>query len=431
MVIKRDQYLDKLISKKHNGRVKIITGIRRCGKSYLLFNLFKDYLLDNGVDQSQIITMNLDDPLNVKYHNPLELYNYFLNKTTNKEIQYYVFIDEIQNCQAIKNPYFKEDSKLIDFTGVLIGLMLHENIDIYVTGSNSKMLSSEIVTEFRDRGDEIKVYPLTFKEIYESKQVKNFDLKTYFIYGGMPFVYKIDSSNERAIYLKNLFKTTYIRDILERYNVNNDQLILETLLNFISSNIGSLTNPLKLANRFLSEQKTKISSNTISKYIKYFEESFIISKAKRYDVKGAKYFTTPLKYYFTDIGLRNAWLNFSELDRSHILENIVYNELKIRGFNVDVGYLLYDQKSSDSRNIHNLEIDFIANLIDLKYYIQVALNIDEADKKEQEIKPLLKVNDNYKKIIIVYDDIFEHYDNNGILYIGLKKFLLDPEVLNL
>ncbi|MDQ0568116.1 ATP-binding protein [Mycoplasma yeatsii] len=430
MNIIRNEYLDKLISKKHNGRVKIITGIRRCGKSYLLFNLFKNHLIENGVDQTQILTMNLDDIANVKYHNPIELYKYFLDKISNKDIQYYVFIDEIQNCKSIKNPYVEQDDQLINFTGVLIGLMLHENVDIYVTGSNSKMLSSEIVTEFRDRGDEIKVNPLTFKEIYNSKQVDNFDLKTYFIYGGMPFVYKIESNTEKAKYLQNLFTTTYIRDILDRYKINNEHLILETLLNFISSNIGSLTNPNKLSNRFLSESKIKINANTVSKYIEYFKEAYIISKAKRYDVKGAKYFSTPLKYYFTDIGLRNAWLNFSDLDRSHIMENIVYNELKARGFNVDVGYVTYDQKTDKSRNVYNLEIDFIANLIDTKYYIQVALNLDEPDKKEQEIRPLLQVKDNYKKIVIVYDDIFKHYDSNGILYVGLKEFLLDVDVFN-
>ncbi|AJM71750.1 ATP-binding protein [Mycoplasma yeatsii] len=430
MNIIRNEYLDKLISKKHNGRVKIITGIRRCGKSYLLFNLFKNHLIENGVDQTQILTMNLDDIANVKYHNPIELYKYFLDKISNKDIQYYVFIDEIQNCKSIKNPYVEQDDQLINFTGVLIGLMLHENVDIYVTGSNSKMLSSEIVTEFRDRGDEIKVNPLTFKEIYNSKQVDNFDLKTYFIYGGMPFVYKIESNTEKAKYLQNLFTTTYIRDILDRYKINNEHLILETLLNFISSNIGSLTNPNKLSNRFLSESKIKINANTVSKYIEYFKEAYIISKAKRYDVKGAKYFSTPLKYYFTDIGLRNAWLNFSDLDRSHIMENIVYNELKARGFNVDVGYVTYDQKTDKSRNVYNLEIDFIANLIDTKYYIQVALNLDEPDKKEQEIRPLLQVKDNYKKIVIVYDDIFKHYDANGILYVGLKEFLLDNDVFN-
>lgn len=429
MLINRDFYLQKLIDKKDNGRIKIITGIRRCGKSFILFKLFKDYLISCGVDESEIIAIALDDIDNIKYRNPFNLDSFIKDKTRNKDKHFYVFIDEIQLSKSVGNPYIENDKKSISFVDVLLGLMKKENIDIYITGSNSKMLSSDILTQFRDRGDEIRISPLSFSEVYQLYNDKTVAFNHYVVYGGMPYVYSLKSDKEKSVYLKNLFSETYIKDILERNNIKNDVEILETLLDFVSSSIGSLTNPNKLAKRFLSEKHINISSNTLSLYLGYFEEAFILSHAKKYDVKGSKYFSTPLKYYFSDLGLRNAILNFRQIEINHIMENILYNDLTRRGYNVDVGVVEHETNINGSRKKRQLEIDFVINKAHQRYYIQSALNVDSPEKQAQETASLTKINDSFKKIIVVKDNIIPYHDKNGILYIGIEEFLLNDSII--
>ncbi|MDW2861148.1 ATP-binding protein [Mesomycoplasma ovipneumoniae] len=431
MIIKRDFYLNQIIDKKENDRIKIITGIRRCGKSYLLFNLYRDYLLSSGIKENQIITIALDQIDNIEYRNPFRLNEYIKQKTKNKNKMYYIFIDEIQLSENVSNPYVETKEKNITFVDVLLGLMKHSNLDIYITGSNSKMLSSDLLTQFRDRGDQVHVNPLSFAEVYELFDDKSEAFEHYFVYGGMPHIYKLQNDEQKSHYLKQLFKQTYIKDILERNQIYNEQQILEILLDFTSSNIGSLTNPSKLANRFLSEKQIHISSNTIFKYLKFFEESYIIQRAYRYDVKGSKYFSTPLKYYFSDIGLRNARLNFRQIENTHIMENIIYNDLLRRGYNIDVGVVEHEFKNGSTRKKIQLEIDFVINKGHKRYYIQSAFNIDNLEKKEQEITSLKKINDSFKKIVIVRNKIIPKHDENGILYIGLEDFLLNESIIGL
>ncbi|MDW2861961.1 ATP-binding protein [Mesomycoplasma ovipneumoniae] len=431
MIIKRDFYLNQIIDKKENDRIKIITGIRRCGKSYLLFNLYRDYLLSSGIKENQIITIALDQIDNIEYRNPFRLNEYIKQKTKNKNKMYYIFIDEIQLSENVSNPYVETKEKNITFVDVLLGLMKHSNLDIYITGSNSKMLSSDLLTQFRDRGDQVHVNPLSFAEVYELFDDKSEAFEHYFVYGGMPHIYKLQNDEQKSHYLKQLFKQTYIKDILERNQIYNEQQILEILLDFTSSNIGSLTNPSKLANRFLSEKQIHISSNTIFKYLKFFEESYIIQRAYRYDVKGSKYFSTPLKYYFSDIGLRNARLNFRQIENTHIMENIIYNDLLRRGYNIDVGVVEHEFKNGSTRKKIQLEIDFVINKGHKRYYIQSAFNIDNLEKKEQEITSLKKINDSFKKIVIVRNKIIPKHDENGILYIGLEDFLLNESIIDL
>ncbi|MCP9306931.1 ATP-binding protein [Mesomycoplasma ovipneumoniae] len=431
MIIKRDFYLNQIIDKKENDRIKIITGIRRCGKSYLLFNLYRDYLLSSGIKENQIITIALDEIDNIEYRNPFRLNEYIKKKTKNINKMYYIFIDEIQLSENVSNPYVENKEKNITFVDVLLSLMKHSNLDIYITGSNSKMLSSDLLTQFRDRGDQVHVNPLSFAEIYELFNDKSEAFEHYFVYGGMPHIYKLQNDEQKSHYLKQLFKQTYIKDILERNQIHNEQQILEILLDFTSSNIGSLTNPSKLANRFLSEKQIRISSNTIFKYLKFFEESYIIQCAYRYDVKGSKYFSTPLKYYFSDIGLRNARLNFRQIENTHIMENIIYNDLLRRGYNIDIGVVEHELKNGSTRKKIQLEIDFVINKGHKRYYIQSALNIDNLEKKEQEIASLKKINDSFKKIVIVRNKIIPKHDENGILYIGLEDFLLNESIIDL
>ncbi|MHA0314934.1 ATP-binding protein [Mesomycoplasma ovipneumoniae] len=431
MIIKRDFYLNQIIDKKENDRIKIITGIRRCGKSYLLFNLYRDYLLSSGIKENQIITIALDQIDNIEYRNPFRLHQYIKQKTKNINKMYYIFIDEIQLSENVSNPYVETNEKNITFVDVLLSLMKHSNLDIYITGSNSKMLSSDLLTQFRDRGDQVRVNPLSFAEVYELFDDKSEAFEHYFVYGGMPYIYKLQNDEQKSHYLKQLFKQTYIKDILERNKIHNEQQILEILLDFTSSNIGSLTNPSKLANRFLSEKQIQISSNTIFKYLKFFEESYIIQRAYRYDVKGSKYFSTPLKYYFSDIGLRNARLNFRQIENSHIMENIIYNDLLRRGYNIDIGVVEHEFKNGSTRKKIQLEIDFVINKGHKRYYIQSALNIDNLEKKEQEITSLKKINDSFKKIVIVRNKIIPKHDENGILYIGLEDFLLNESIIDL
>ncbi len=432
MVVKRPRYLDKLISKKNNGRVKIITGIRRCGKSYLLFELYKRYLLDTGVLESQIIMLALDDFQNIRYRNPFELDLYIRGKIKDKNQKYYVFIDEIQFVSEMKNPYVESSDSKITFVDVIMGLMKIENVDLYITGSNSKMLSSDVLTQFRDRGDEIRVYPFSFKEFYSCYNGdKRFAFDEYCLYGGMPTVVNMKDTKEKAKYLKSIFTNTYIKDIIERNKILKDMVVIDDLLDVISSSIGSLSNPNKLSNTFQSAKNIKISQFTVDKYINYFIDAFLIEKARRYDVKGRKYISSPYKYYFTDIGLRNSRLNFRQNEINHIMENIIYNELKIRGLNVDVGVVEYNYKVDNKKSLRkNLEIDFVVNSGGNRYYIQSALNVDSDIKREQEIKSLINTKDSFKKIVIVKDNILPKYDENGIMYIGIEQFLIDEKAID-
>lgn len=430
-MIERNIYLDKLIQKKNNGLIKIITGIRRCGKSYLLFEIYHQYLVDSGVEEACIVELSLDEISNIKYRNPLELDRYIRERIEDKTKQYYVFIDEIQMVSEIKNPYVEDDGAKVGFVDVLLGLMKIKNADIYVTGSNSRMLSSDILTTFKDRGDEIHVNPLTYKEFYEAYEgEKRYAWREYFTYGGMPLVLFQKTHEEKSKYLKDLFSKTYITDVIERNKINNDKEILEDLLNYISSAVGSLTNPTKLSNTFKSSKNIAVSSETVGRYLDYFVDAFIITKAHRYDIKGRKYIGSPLKYYFTDIGLRNARLGFRQQEENHIMENIIYNELRVREFDIDVGVVEYHSKDGNGKSIRTqLEVDFVANKGSKRYYIQSALSVSQEEKRLQEINSLKRVADSYKKIVVVKDDIIPWHDENGILYIGIEQFLLDENSL--
>lgn len=428
MLIERKQYLDELIKKKDNGRIKIITGIRRCGKSYLLFEIYKNYLLKNSIAENQIIEMALDDIENIQYRDPFKLNEYIKSKI-NDDKRYYIFIDEIQFSKSVKNPYIDDEEEKITFVDTLLSLMKWKNIDIYVTGSNSKMLSKDILTQFRDRGDDIHIYPLSFAEMIRCYENKDKAWEDYVLCGGMPFVLELETFEEKSKYLKDLFEETYIRDIIDRNQIKNSEEILEVLLDFVSSAVGSLTNPLKLSNRYASEKNINISNNTISKYLSYFEEAYVLYAAKRYDIKGSKYFSTPLKYYFADIGLRNARLNFRQVEETHIMENIIYNDLLRRGFNVDVGIVEYFPNVNGKTTRVQLEVDFVINRGNLRYYIQSAFAINSEEKKEQERNALKRIDDSFKKIIIVRDNIVPRYDEYGIYYIGIRDFLLMDDFL--
>ena len=427
MQFARKQYLDQLIRKKDNGRIKIITGLRRSGKSYLLFTLYHQYLLDSGVQEDQIIGLALDEIDNAKYRNPFELNQFIKEQIRNRDKRYYVFIDEIQFVTAVPNPYVDDPNEKLSFIDVVLGLMKIPNADIYVTGSNSKMLSSDILTQFRDRGDEVRVHPLSFAEVYENYQGdKRGAWRDYYTYGGMPLVWMTDSHEERSRYLHNLFTGTYLKDVLERHQIKNQADVLEVLLNVLASSIGSLTNPSKLSNTFASERHIKIAPDTLDTYIGYFVEAFLLQKAERYDVKGRKYIKTPVKYYYSDVGLRNARLGFRQLEETHLMENVLYNDLIRRGFDVDVGVVTQNLRTDDGKNVRKqLEIDFVVNRGDERYYIQSALSIDAPEKQEQEIASLLRVPDSFKKIVVVRDYIKPWTDENGIRYVGIEDFLLD------
>lgn len=434
MRIKRDFYLQQLIDKKDNGRVKIITGIRRCGKSYLLFKLYKEHLLSVGVKENQIIAIALDDMDNLKYRNPFYLHDYIKGKTQNttkdKNKKHYVFIDEIQLSETVKNPYIENSEKNITFVDTVLGLMKVDNLDIYVTGSNSKMLSKDVLTHFRDRGDEIHVHPLSFSEIYSLYENKSQAFNDYVVFGGMPYIFSLNKDEQKSKYLKDLFEETYIKDIIERNNIQNDTEELEVLLDFVSSAIGSLTNPYKLSRRFLSEKHVSVSHTTISKYLNYFEEAYVLYRTNRYNVKGSRYFSTPLKYYFADIGLRNARLNFRQVEETHIMENIIYNDLIRRGYNVDVGVVEHEVNTKGVRKKMQLEVDFVVNKGHQRYYIQSALSVANDEKRKQETASLKKIDDSFKKIVVVRDNIVPRHDDDGILYMGVERFLLDDGALN-
>ena len=427
----REQYLKEIISKKDNGRIKIITGLRRSGKSVLLFQLYREWLLGEGVKEDQIIALALDILENARYRNPLELDKYVRDHMVDPKKRYYIFIDEIQFVSEIQNPYVDNEDAKITFIDVILGFMHMDNADVYVTGSNSKMLSSDILTQFRDRGDEIRVYPLSFAEFYnEYEGDKRGAWQDYYTYGGMPLATSLESHEEKSRYLKDLFDRTYIKDVLERHEIKNDTEVLDILLDVLASGIGSLTNPSKLANTFKSERQIGIGSETIEKYIGYFEESFLIEKAVRYDVKGRKYIGTPAKYYYTDLGLRNARLGFRQLEETHIMENVLYNDLIRRGMNVDVGVVEYNTKDADGKKIRKqLEVDFVVNQGGKRFYIQSALSIADPDKKEQEIESLKRIPDSFSKMVVVRDYLKSWQDENGITYVGIEQFLLNEELL--
>ncbi len=428
MEIKRNRYIEKLAAKRENGRVKIITGLRRCGKSYLLNILYRNYLLSTGVSEDRIIFLALDDDINAAYLNPLKLSAYIRTLVADSSKQYYVLLDEIQKVYEIHNPYLpKETDAKIGFTDVLLGLKNLPNVDLYVTGSNSKMLSSDIVTEFRDRGDEIRVNPLTYGEFYAAYPGDKSRAWTEFLtYGGMPYTLQLESHDEKANYLHGLFDLVYVKDVVERNRIRGDKDVLDDLLDFTASSVGSLTNPSRLSNMFESVKKLKIKGSTISYYLDCFIEAFILSKTHRYNIKGRAYMDTPLKYYFTDVGLRNARVNFAPGDKGHIMENVIYNELIARGFNVDVGVVEYngvDENGTKRKSL--LEVDFVVNRLNRRYYIQSSLTVDDEQQRAREINSLNRLNDSFTKIVVVQDDILPWIDEHGIQYINIKDFLLD------
>ncbi len=417
MVIRRDIYLNKLISKKHNRLIKVITGIRRCGKSYLLFNLFRDYLSSENVADSHIVEMAFDLYENIEYRDPKVFFPYVQSRIKDKEM-YYVLLDEVQ--------------LMGDFEAVLNSLARMENVDVYVTGSNAKFLSKDIITEFRGRGDEVHMSPLTFREfmsVYSGE--KESAWKEYVLYGGIPLVLEFAEPEQKVDFLKRLFEETYISDIVGRNKVRNKSE-LEELLNILSSAIGSLTNPSKLSDTFRSIKHKTMSQNTIKKYIGYFEDSFLIDSAFRYDIKGKKYIDTPVKYYFTDLGLRNARINFRQVEETHAMENIIFNELKVRGFNVDVGVVKTNEVDRSGKNIRKQrEIDFVCNKGSKRYYIQSALALPNKAKREQEQRPLLLTQDGFKKIIITKDALAPLYSEEGVLMMGIFDFLLNENSLEI
>lgn len=412
-MIKRNDYLKKLIDRMGNGMIKVITGIRRCGKSYLLFEIFYNYLLENGIDKSHIIALQLDDRANIKFQNPDYLYEYVHNQIID-DSKYYILLDEVQFVH--------------DFESVLNSFLHIKNVDVYVTGSNAKFLSSDIITEFRGRGDQIYLSPLSFKEYFGYCKMDFDDAwNAYSMYGGMPFLLTCKSDEQKVNYLENLFTETYIKDIVNRNNIRNTE-VLEDVLNIVSSSVGSLTNPNKLSNSFKSIKNIDVAPNTIKQYLDCCVDSFLLLKAYRYDVKGKKYIDTPLKYYFTDIGLRNARLGFRQQEENHIMENIIFNELIIRGYKVDVGVVTIGEKNENNNYVRkNLEVDFVCNLGYERYYIQSALTIDETGKREQEEKSLLHINDSFKKIIVVRNNIKKWKDDKGTLFLSLKEFLTNPD----
>ena len=416
MEIERNYYLNKLIAKKENKLIKIITGIRRCGKSYLLEYIFKNYLINSGVKEDHIIKLALDSIENAEYLEGIKLYEHIMEKVKDNDT-YYVILDEIQN---VKN-----------FESVLNSFLRKPNIDVYVTGSNSKFLSSDIITEFRGRGDEVKVYPLSFAEfmsVYEEgNETKALD--EYISFGGLPLVASLKTVEEKMEYLNFQKNNVYINDVIERNNIRNDEE-LKTLIEIISSNIGSLTNPTKLYNTFVSKGNKNITDKTIALYLKNLEEAFLIEKSKRFDIKGKKYIETPSKYYFTDIGIRNSLINYRQIEKTHIMENIIYTELRRRGFNVDVGVVeKRDTVKDGKREYMQLEIDFIVNKGNERYYIQSAYSIEDNSKRVQETKSLLNVEDSFKKIVIVYDHFIKWKDEDGIIYISIYDFLLNERSL--
>lgn len=405
MIIKRDKYLDELIGWKHTDLIKIVTGLRRCGKSFLLFNLFHQHLLSSGTDESHIIEIALDDISNEALREPFRMLEYVKSKIKDDN-QYYLIIDEVQ--------------LLGRFVDVLNSFMHIDNVDIYVTGSNSRFLSKDVATEFRGRGIEIHIYPLSFAELYQARGGDKYALwKSYYTYGGLPYLASLNDNARKAEYLSSLNQTLYLKDIVERNKIANEDEFSE-LMNLMASSIGLPCNPNKIANTFKSVKKVSLASQTIAKYLSFMEDAFIVEKSVRYDIKGRKYIGTLSKYYFQDVGLRNALLNFRQVEETHLMENVIYNELRRCGYSVDVGMI--EVRSATQRK--QLEVDFVANKGDKRYYIQSAFALPDEQKREQELASLKKINDSFKKIIITRDDIAPYHDDNGVLIIGLMDFLL-------
>ena len=429
MEIRRDFYLDKLIDRKGNGLIKVITGIRRCGKSYLLNTIFYQHLLDCGIQRNHIIRFAFDsaDDLQLigesliqmekekRGVDPEKFVNYIQSKIVDEE-NYYLLLDEVQLMDC--------------FEAVLNGYLRKSNMDVYVTGSNAKFLSKDIITEFAGRGDEIHMYPLSFAEFMSVHPGDKYTgLAEFMLYGGIPLVVLRENVQDKALTLQNLFSEIYMRDIFKRNRIKNIGEI-EELLNILSSAIGSLTNPEKLKNTFKSVKKSKITANTINKYIGYFEDSYLIKSAQRYDIKGKAYIETPKKYYFTDLGLRNARINFRQFEQTHSMENVIYNELCRRGYNVDIGVVQIAAKDEHGKvSRKQLEVDFVCNMGASRYYIQSAYSLPDADKHEQEIRPFRNIDDSFKKIVVTKDIILPYYDENGILFVNIYDFLLDERIL--
>jgi len=417
MDIKRDLYLQQLIDRRHNGMIKVVTGVRRCGKSYLVFNLFNNYLKSNGVDDKHIIKVNLENRRNKKLRNPDALLEYIDAQLIDQDM-YYILLDEVQ---------------LVDeFEDVLNSYLDVPNADVYVTGSNARFLSKDVITEFRGRGDEVKIYPLSFAEFMSAFDGSNqLGLDEYMTFGGLPLILSYKTQEQKSAYLKNLFEETYIKDIKERYQIRHEE-VFEELLNIISSSIGSLTNPTKLSKTFQSVKHVNVNPETIKYYLEYLCDSFLVSKAMRYDVKGKKYIDTPYKYYFTDMGLRNARINFRQDEKTHIMENVIYNELLIRGFNVDVGVVPVVSRDENGKQVRSqLEIDFVCNQGSKRYYIQSAFRMNDEEKRQNEQASLTKVNDSFKKIIITGEESLVHRNEQGITTMSIYDFLLNPNALEL
>ena len=416
MIIQRKKYLDMLISGEGNNLVKIVTGVRRCGKSFLLFKLFRNYLIEKGVDEQHIIELSLDDLRNKKLRNPETLLEYIDSHLLNDKKTTYIILDEVQLVQ--------------DFVEVLLSLLHTPFVDVYVSGSNSKFLSKDVVTEFRGRGDEIRVFPLSFSEFYSAVGGDKSEVwKEYYTYGGLPQILEFDSEKKKSDYLKNLYELTYMKDVQERNHLRNADGLFK-VVQMLASCIGSPTNPKRISDTFKTVEKKAVTDKTILNYIECLKDAFLIEEALRYDVKGRKYIGTETKYYFEDIGLRNAILNFRQQEEPHIMENIIYNELKYRGFNVDVGFVeTWENKSSGKSFRHGLEVDFVVNKGAERIYIQSAFKLPTDEKKEQEERPLLNINDSFKKIIITGENIKSKTDEKGILTIGLLDFLLDEKCI--
>lgn len=416
MEIRRDRYLERLIAHKGNGRVKIVTGIRRCGKSYLLFQFFKRHLIETGVKPNHIIEIQLEDRSNKELRNP-DACLAFIKKQIKDQKPYYLLIDEVQLMD--------------EFEDVLNSCLHIENLDTYVTGSNSKFLSKDIITEFRGRGDEMYLRPLSFKEYRTIQPDKPFDdvWTEYMTFGGLPYCALLPSREEKADYLKRLFDEVFLRDIIERNRVQNDAQ-LESLLNVISSAVGSLTNPKKLEDTFTSSGTGKLSAVTIKQYLDYLCDAFMIEQAERYDIKGKRYISTPYKYYFTDTGLRNARLNFRQLEETHLMENVMYNELCLRGYSVDVGVVEINERQEDGKYVRKqIEVDFVCNKADERVYVQSAFSIPTTEKRQQEERPLVNVGDGFRKVVVTKDNVIRHNDENGILIMSLQEFLMDERAL--
>lgn len=429
-MLPRKQYVEELIRLKNNGRIKIITGLRRSGKSVLLFELFREHLLNEGVLPEQIIGVQLDDLSNIKYRNPIELDKHIREQISDETKQFYIFIDEIQLVSEIRNPYLDDPEAKITFVDVVLGLMKIKNADVYVTGSNSKMLSSDILTQFRDRGDEVRVFPLSYAEFYDAYEGdKREAWQEYYTYGGMPMITGLDTHERKSKYLHDLFERTYLRDVIERNRIKNDTELLDILLDVLASGIGSLTNPSKLSNTFLSERKIALAPDTIDKYLGYFEDSYLIKKALRYDVKGRKYIMTPSKYYYSDPGLRNARLGFRQIEETHLMENVLYNDLIRRGFDVDVGVVEIATTEGGKKVRKQLEVDFVVNRGNDRYYVQSALSIADPEKKKQETASLLRIPDSFKKVVVVRDFLKPWKDDHGIQYVGIEHFLREENIL--